>query len=114
MTTYTSLLRANQARQKEWDPEGKIDVSFKAIELVGEVGELLNVVKKMERARLGLRGSRALPGQLADELADVIICVSLLAARCGVDLQSAVVNKFNATSADVGIHVYLSPEWDEL
>ena len=62
----------------------------------------------MERERLGIRGSRATKGQLAEELADVVICADLVALGEGIDLQQAVINKFNATSRKVGLSTMLS------
>jgi NTP pyrophosphatase (non-canonical NTP hydrolase) len=47
---------------------------FFVLELAGESGELANIMKKIERERLGWQGSRATEEQLADELADVVIC----------------------------------------
>jgi len=84
-------------------------IMFDALELGGEVGELLNVVKKMEREDRGWRGSRAAPDDFADECADVLICLDKLARRKGVDLADATARKFNATSDKVGLSQKLSP-----
>lgn len=58
----------------------------------GKVGEALNVIKKLNRARDGLAGNSVdtatLHRMLADELADAVIYADLLAARIGVDLES--------------------------
>jgi NTP pyrophosphatase (non-canonical NTP hydrolase) len=78
-------------------------IMFDALELGGEVGELLNVVKKLEREERGWRGSRAAPEDFADECADVLICLDKLARRRGVDLVAATVAKYNATSDKVGL-----------
>lgn len=78
-------------------------IMFDALELGGEVGELLNVVKKLEREERGWRGSRATLKDFADECADVLICLDKLARRHGVDLQTATIAKFNATSSKVGL-----------
>lgn len=56
---YHSLRAANVARQEEWDPGDKITLSYRGNELAGEVGEACNIIKKIERERLGIRGSRA-------------------------------------------------------
>lgn len=72
---------ANVARQKEWDASNGLDIDFFGVELAGEVGEACNIIKKLERERLGLRGSRATVQDLADELADVIICTDLIACH---------------------------------
>ena len=80
MTSFDNLRAANTVRQLEWDPSSQITGLYRAVELAGEVGELANVVKKLERERLGLPGSRESVEHLAEELADVFICIDLLAA----------------------------------
>lgn len=105
-----SLQAANLARAKEWcpDPNEQPDLSFRGNELAGETGEACNIIKKLERERHGWRGSKATKQQLAEELADVVICASLIANTAGIDLDQAVVDKFNATSEKYGLHVFLS------
>jgi NTP pyrophosphatase (non-canonical NTP hydrolase) len=103
MTTYPTLRTANEARQIEWDKDNNISLSYRGNELAGEVGEACNVIKKLERERLGIRGSRASKGQLAEELADAVICVDLIAMQAGIDLEAAVRDKFNATSEKYGL-----------
>lgn len=103
-----ALRQANIQRQAIWCPDEIPDLSFRGNELGGEVGEALNVIKKLERERLGWRGSRDTVEHLAEELADVVICADLCALSAGVDLASAVVAKFNATSEKVGIPVKLT------
>ncbi len=97
------LRAANAARQVEWDAGGEIDAAYRGNELAGEVGEACNVIKKLERERRGIRGSRATVQDLADELADVVICTDLIAMQYGIDLDAAVERKFNATSEKVGL-----------
>lgn len=104
MTAYETIREANSVRQKEWDSADKtIDLSYRGNELAGEVGEACNVIKKLERERFGLRGSRATLEQLAEELADVIICADLVALAAGIDLDTAVRKKFNTTSEKIGL-----------
>lgn len=100
---YLTLREANAVRQKEWDAGGQVDNSYRGNELAGEVGEACNVIKKLERERMGIRGSRDTVEHLAEELADVIICTDLIAAAYGIDLDAAVARKFNATSEKVGL-----------
>ena len=102
-TWFTSLRAANEARQAEWDQDAQITLAFRGNELGGECGEAQNVIKKLERERLGIRGSRATLADLAAELADVVICADLVAMAAGIDLDSAVADKFNATSIKVGL-----------
>ena len=101
------LMNANVRRQAVWCPQEQPDLSFRGNELAGEVGEVCNVIKKLERERHGWRGSRDSKEHLAEELGDVVICVSLIALTAGIDLEKAVREKFNATSAKVGIEVTL-------
>lgn len=97
------LRRINTERYDAWAEGADAGIMFDALELGGEVGELLNVVKKLEREERGWRGSRAGEQDFADECADVLICLDKLARRRGVDLISATVAKFNATSDKVGL-----------
>lgn len=103
MTSFDSLSKANATRQIEWDPSDKITLAFRGNELAGETGEACNIIKKLERERLGLRGTRATKEQLADELADIVICADLCATTAGIDLGAAIVSKFNATSEKYGL-----------
>jgi NTP pyrophosphatase (non-canonical NTP hydrolase) len=108
----STLRAANVLRQKEWNAgsEGQTTLSYSGNELAGEVGEACNVIKKLERERLGRRGSRATLQDLADELADVLICVDLVALKAGINMETAVREKFNATSAKYGLNVFLGED----
>jgi hypothetical protein len=78
-----------------------LPICFRCVELVGEVGEAANVMKKLERARLGIAGSRATPEDLADELADVAICADLIAMDLGLELvNDALFGHVRAGSAE--------------
>jgi NTP pyrophosphatase (non-canonical NTP hydrolase) len=93
-----TLRLVNERRQAEWDPTNSISLEYRGNELAGEVGEACNVIKKLARERLGIRGTRATKQQLAEELADIVICVDLIAMHECIDLSYAVEEKFNATS----------------
>lgn len=110
MNELRILAGANAARQLEWDPQNKVTLIYRSNELAGETGEVCNVLKKIERERLGIRGRRATVEQAAEELADVVICTSLLANELKIDLWSAIVQKFNKTSAAVGLATSLDYE----
>jgi NTP pyrophosphatase (non-canonical NTP hydrolase) len=105
--TLADLREANVKRENEWDPGAVQTLEFYGNELAGEVGEACNVIKKLARERLGLRGSRATVSQLAGELADILICVDLVAMRAGIDLTSAVRETFDATSTKYGLKTTL-------
>lgn len=70
--------------------------------VTGELGELANLIKKVERRDMSLAEARS---AIADELADVATYLDILAYRAGVDLGAAVVSKFNRVSARVGVPV---------
>lgn len=100
---FLDKLRAvNGERSVAWLDGTPSDPLFWAVELGGEVGEILNVVKKLRREEMGWRGSRATKADLADEIADGVICLDSLARHYGIDLAEAVTRKFNATSAKNG------------
>ena len=69
------LREANLAREAERDPKAVASLLYRAVELGGEAGECLNVVKKLERERLGI---------------------------AGIDLEAALVRKFNTSSEKLG------------
>ncbi len=101
--TLAALQRAHVSRQEQWCPEQKPDLSFRGNELGGECGEAQNVIKKLERERQGWRGSRDTVEHLGEELADVVHCAVLCAITAGIDLERAVVDKFNSTSDKNGL-----------
>lgn len=67
---------------------------------LGELGELANLIKKIERGDITLDLVRT---QVADELADVVTYLDILAFRCGVDLGTATIDKWNRVSKRVGV-----------
>lgn len=97
------LREKNIARNQEWAGAVELSLSFAGNELAGEVGEACNILKKLEREKLGIVGSRSTPEALLEELADVIICVDLIGMRFGFDIEEAVKNKFNKTSEQRGL-----------
>jgi NTP pyrophosphatase (non-canonical NTP hydrolase) len=106
---FKKLREANIARQAEWDPEGHIDLAYRGNELGGEAGEAQNIIKKIERERRGIRGSKSNTTELASELADVVICVDLICMQEQIDLERAVVDKFNQTSERYALKARLVP-----
>lgn len=100
----------NMVRALRWHPEGLESWSLSdwGIALMGEAGEMCNVVKKLNRIRDGLVGNKShedhetLTGMLGDEIADVFIYLDLFARRAGFNLEDVVKRKFNATSERVG------------
>lgn len=107
--SMAELRAANVARDQEWNTGiERVSMTFRATELAGEVGEACNVIKKLERERIGLVGSRDTKEHLAEELADIVICTDLVAMDAGIDLDAAIAAKFNATSEKNGLTTRLS------
>lgn len=104
--SFDLLRKANYKRQQEWDSDNQITLSYRGNELAGEVGEACNLIKKLERERIGIRGSRTTKEALANELADIIICADLIAMHQNIDLANAVKEKFNATSKKYGLSTF--------
>jgi NTP pyrophosphatase (non-canonical NTP hydrolase) len=96
------LRQVNAERKYLWLAGADVSPLYFSNELGGEIGEVQNVVKKLERAKLNMRGTRATLDDLADELADGLICLDNLAECYGIDLKAATVRKFNETSAKNG------------
>lgn len=61
--------------------------------MAGECGEACNLTKKLLRGDDGIEIN-----DIAKELADVVTYADLVAARLGIDLEKAVIDKFNEVS----------------
>ena len=72
--------------------------------LVGEVGELANILKKVDRGDFPMADVRI---DVARELADIQTYLDILALKLDVDLGAATVDKFNEVSDRVGAPVYI-------
>lgn len=105
---FDELRAANMSRCARWHPRGLAEWSLSdwGVATAGEMGEALNVIKKLNRERDGITGNTLseaqLRSELADEIADVAIYLDIMAASEGIDLAQAIARKFNKTSAKVG------------
>lgn len=76
--------------------------------VIGEVGKAANIVKKMNRIRDGIPGNNfdegyeELRSKLAEELADIVVCLDLMTQAMGFDLDTIRDTKFNKTSNKIG------------
>lgn len=69
-----------------------------ALKLAEEAGEVCGAVVEVDHPPMnGTRDARA----LADELGDVVIAATALAARAGIDLQGAVAGRWVTVSSRV-------------
>jgi len=80
---------------KEWFPDVAESLTHHCLALAGEVGELCNVVKKVERGSVDEVSARQM---LRDETADVFIYLCNVAAVLGMDLEAEydIKRSFNA------------------
>lgn len=113
---WDDLRTANLERVREFGHGGldEWDAPRWFMALVGEVGELGNLLKKVERGDFALdsimprtMGKRTVRQEVADELADIQIYLDLLAARLGIRLDVATHDKFNSKSRSIGSDVML-------
>lgn len=103
--TFKRLREVNLARCDNWHEGGITDWSLSdwGVALAGEVGEAMNVIKKIRRKQDGvMAGETKDYADLADELADSMLYLDLVAARAGIDLDKATIKKFNETSRKWG------------
>ena len=73
--------------------------------MAGECGEACNVIKKIRRIECGLKppdNLEALREHLAEELADTLLYLLLVAEAADLDMQAAVRDKFNSVSGKEG------------
>ena len=101
--TFKELRVANSARDVQWlDGSKPWTIQDRCVEIMGELGELCEVVKKIKRYNQEMRSNRndflELQDDLIRELADVAICVDQAAMTLGIDLGEAIKLKFNETS----------------
>lgn len=103
--TFDFLRRQNVARCDEsFQMHGGLDgwsVPHWTMAITGELGELCNKLKKIER------GETVPITEIAHEAADVQIYLDLLCAKLGIDLGMATREKFNIVSDRVNSKRYL-------
>lgn len=112
MSILNRLREKNIERQAHWPGSDKVGVLFRSVEFAGEAGELCNAVKKLYRADNAIKGNSSkerapLLENLIEEMGDVLITLDLLAMEYDVDLEKALVDKFNATSLKQDIDVLM-------
>lgn len=96
--TFAELRAVNSDRHQMagWDRSKSWSLLEWAGAMCGEAGEAANVAKKIP-------GGQETIAHLAEELADTIIYVDLLAHAANIDLAEAVREKFNRVSERKGL-----------
>jgi NTP pyrophosphatase (non-canonical NTP hydrolase) len=94
----------NSKRAAEiWVPIEEYTEEFLCMAIAGEVGEMCNLIKKsLMGEKVDERLNIPIKESVAHEAADVVIYLDLLCQKMGIDLQTAIVNKFNLKSWQVG------------
>ena len=114
--TINTLITALQERNKLYKgTQSGQPVNFSEetalIEIMGELGELSEVVKKHKRGDLTEAEYRQ---KLNEEIPDVIIAALLFALKTETNIGAAIRDKFNKTSRKRGYNVFLnlfSDDW---
>lgn len=102
--TFKQVSHISLNRCNRWHPGGinSWSLSDWGVALAGEVGEVCDVIKKLNRVRDGMGGNKLQPHELQaalrEEIADVFLYLDLLAQAAGVDLAAAIRAKFNSVS----------------
>lgn len=110
MLTFATFQTANRVRQTSFtNRRGETFAPYSGLELAGaaagEMGELANLVKKVRRGDQTIDDARI---EIGKEIADTMTYLTLIANYHGIDLEAAVVQKFNEVSDRVGSTVKLS------
>jgi NTP pyrophosphatase (non-canonical NTP hydrolase) len=95
------LRKKNQERQKSYKMTEDWSLADWACAAAGEMGELCNKIKKLRR------GEDIPTKEIADEIADTITYLDLLADKLNISLPEAIRSKFNEVSDRVNSNVKL-------
>lgn len=108
--SFNTLRKVNEARckkiydtdvLKEWS-EGDW-----AVAAAGEMGEICDAIKKRKRGYDKPGKPAPTKKDVADEIADTICYLDLLACKMGIDLSEAIASKFNEVSDRFGSDIKL-------
>jgi NTP pyrophosphatase (non-canonical NTP hydrolase) len=94
--TLRKLQAISTIRCETWHPVADWSPTDWGCAMAGEAGETCNMLKKMRR------GDFVPLVDVGKEIADTVLYAVLLAERLGIDLQNAVIDKFNEFSDRVG------------
>lgn len=113
MLTIREFQRISRERNEAWQHDGtrRWILPDYGNAAAGEIGELCNYIKKLQRVRDGLRNVSdhtiadviVLRTMIGREVADVLSYLVLICNQEGIDLEEALIEKFNAVSERVGL-----------
>lgn len=84
--TLQEIVAQCQRDSVAWFPDTAFDLPFTVLALCGEVGELANLVKKVER---GTHDHRDLHPKMVEEATDAFVYLCDVFAILGVDMEAA-------------------------
>lgn len=94
-----------------------VSILFFTTALAGELGELCNLVKKLERVKAGgldagtnEKAKDINRDKLAEEIGGIAIYLDLLASRLGIDLEQAIIKTFNDKSKQYDLKYFLGED----
>ena len=104
----------NNQRSLNWHGAKKWTLSDWGVAMAGECGEACNVIKKLNRERDHIAGNSETTDELfellGEELADTVMYAFLLASAARIDMESALIKKFNKTSEKIGSDYFIQQE----
>jgi NTP pyrophosphatase (non-canonical NTP hydrolase) len=88
MSTIQEIIKQCGKDSHRWFPKTADDLGFMTLAMVGEAGEVANVVKKILRGSLSLKDAKT-KNELTMEIADVFIYLMDLCDMLGIDIEKA-------------------------
>lgn len=92
-------------------------ISYWGMAMMGEGGELCNLLAKIERVNAGavdagnsIAMSEITKEKLAEEIGGIVIYLAILSRYLGIDLETAMIDTFNAKSEKIGYPVKLQKQ----
>jgi NTP pyrophosphatase (non-canonical NTP hydrolase) len=88
VATIQEIIKQCGKDSHRWFPKTADDIGFMTLAMVGEAGEVANVVKKILRGSLFLKDAKT-KNDLAMEITDVFIYLMDLCDLLGIDIERA-------------------------
>lgn len=107
---WPNLLKANMLRSQLWGGS-KLDLGFKLLEMIGEMGEWANEMKKLKRESLNIQGSRTTREKMLLELGDFMITQALVFNELGIkahEIEQGTILAFNNKSRELYLPIVIN------
>jgi len=94
-----------------------VPITYWTTAIAGEVGEVCNMIKKIERVDHGgidagssYTAASITPDMLKEEIGGIAIYLDLLASLLGISLEDAIIHTFNSKSEKYGFPYFLNEQ----